>query len=136
MPELLANIDVDDLPCATAFYTAALGLRVGRRLGTFGVELLGAALPLFLLAKPPGSLPFGGATVGRSYARHWTPVHLDFAVDDLDDAVATACAAGARLEGEPSQHAFGRMATLADPFGHGLCLIEFNARGYDALVES
>ena len=23
---------------------------------------------------------------------------------------------------------------LADPFGHGFCLVEFNARGYDALL--
>jgi len=24
---------------------------------------------------------------------------------------------------------------LADPFGHGFCLIQFSAEGYDALVE-
>ena len=31
MADLLVNIDVDDLEKAVAFYTAGLGLRVGRR---------------------------------------------------------------------------------------------------------
>jgi len=25
-------------------------------------------------------------------------------------------------------------APCADPFGHGFCLVEFNAQGYDALL--
>jgi catechol 2,3-dioxygenase-like lactoylglutathione lyase family enzyme len=89
--ELLVNIDVDDLERATAFYTAALPLRVGRRFGGGGaVELLGAGAPIYLLAKPAGS---GGAPgAARGYGRHWTPVHLDFAVDDLDAAVVQAVA--------------------------------------------
>jgi hypothetical protein len=24
---------------------------------------------------------------------------------------------------------------LADPFGHGFCLLQFNQKGYDALLE-
>ena len=39
--DILINIDVDDLGRAAAFYTAALGLKVGRRFGTFAVELTG-----------------------------------------------------------------------------------------------
>ncbi len=38
----LINIDVDDLERAVSFYTAAFGLKVGRRLGPSVVELLGA----------------------------------------------------------------------------------------------
>ena len=30
--------------------------------------------------------------------------------------------------------AYGRIAMLADPFGHGFCLLQFNDRGYDALL--
>ena len=41
MPDLLVNIDVDDLPKAIAFYSDAFGLTVGRRFGAMGVELLG-----------------------------------------------------------------------------------------------
>jgi hypothetical protein len=32
--------------------------------------------------------------------------------------------------------AYGRIAMLADPFGHGFRLLSFNERGYDALLES
>jgi predicted enzyme related to lactoylglutathione lyase len=130
MVELLANIDVDDLERGVAFYEA-LGLQLGRRFGAEAAEMVGAAVRVFLLAKPAGSAPFTGAP-GRSYARHWTPVHLEFAVDDVHQAVAAACAAGAQLEGEIQSLAFGQLAVLADPFGHGFCLIQFNAQGYDA----
>jgi len=132
VPELIANIDVDDLARAEAFYTAALGLRLGRRFGADAVELVGASARLFLLAKPAGTAPYDGAASGRGYARHWTPVHLDFAVADLAVALASARAAGAVLERDVASYAFGRMAMLADPFGHGFCLIEFGPGGYDA----
>ncbi|MDF2694130.1 MAG: hypothetical protein K0S65_2513, partial [Labilithrix sp.] len=29
----------------------------------------------------------------------------------------------------------GRMANLGDPFGHGICLLQMNEKGYDALLE-
>ena len=131
--DLLVNIDVDDLDRATAFYTAALPLRVGRRFGDGGVELLGASSPIYLLAKPAGSEGAPGAR--RGYGRHWTPVHLDFVVPDLDAAVARAMAAGAVLEVPAATHAWGSIAMLADPFGHGFCLIEFSEQGYDAIAD-
>ena len=37
-------------------------------------------------------------------------------------------------EGETCDAAYGRLAMFADPFGHGFCLIQFNERGYDALL--
>ena len=131
--DLLVNIDVDDLARATAFYTAALPLRVGRRFGDGGVELLGASSPVYLLAKPAGSEGAPGAR--RGYARHWTPVHLDLAVPDLKAAIARATAAGAVLESPATTHAWGTIAMLADPFGHGFCLIEFSEQGYDAIAD-
>ncbi|MEX2207189.1 MAG: VOC family protein [Myxococcota bacterium] len=135
MTRILVNIDVDDLARGLDFYTRALELRLGRRLGPEIVELLGAEAPIYLLAKPAGSRPSPGSPQVRDYRRHWTPVHLDVAVPDIGAAVSRAVAAGAVLEGSIETHAFGRMATLADPFGHGLCLIEFQGRGYDALVD-
>lgn len=133
--QLLVNIDVPDLDAATAFYVEAFGFRVGRRLGGAGVELLGAGAPLYLLPKPAGSPAAETTAAQRSYQRHWTPVHLDLAVPDVTTARARALAAGATAEGEISDHVWGRMARLADPYGHGVCLIEFRGRGYDALVE-
>ena len=131
---LLANIDVDDLARGVEFYCAALGLRVGRRLGAGAVELVGAAAPIYLLEKPVGSVAAGDMEQRRDYRRHWTPVHLDFVVEDIGAAVARACAAGARLEGEVTTHAWGHLAVLADPFGHGFCLIQFTGRGYDEIA--
>jgi catechol 2,3-dioxygenase-like lactoylglutathione lyase family enzyme len=129
-------IDVDELERGIAFYTQGLGLTLGRRLGSAWAELLGAGSPVDLLAKPAGSAAVPGAAGPlRSYARHWTPVHLDVSVEDLDAALARALAAGARLERDVQEQVWGRMANLADPFGHGLCLLELRGRGYDALLE-
>ncbi|MGE3292675.1 MAG: VOC family protein [Geminicoccaceae bacterium] len=132
--QLLVNIDVDDLDRAVSFYTAMLGLRVGRRFGTGGVELIGGGAPIYLLAKEAGSEGAPGAR--RGYARHWTPIHLDFVVAGLDAAVARAVAAGAVLEAPATTRAWGSIAMLADPFGHGFCLIEFSDAGYDAIAEA
>ena len=129
-------IDVDDLERGVAFYTGALGLKVGRRLGGSVVELLGAVAPIDLLEQPAAGPAVPGTGIGRSYARHWTPVHLDVVVDKLDQAVARARALGATLERPVREHGWGRIATLADPFGHGLCLIEFKGRGYDEIALS
>jgi len=129
---VLINIDVPDLEAATEFYTAAFGLSVGRRFGTDAVELLGWPSPVYLLRKNAGTIGAGGQP--RTYERHWTPVHLDVAVEDIDAAVAQAVSAGAELEHAPQTAPYGKIAMLADPFGHGLCLIEFIGRGYDEIA--
>jgi catechol 2,3-dioxygenase-like lactoylglutathione lyase family enzyme len=90
MPGLLVNLDVDDMDRGIQFYTDGLGLRMGRRFDDAFVELLGADVPMYLLHKPPGSSPFAGAKDGRTYARHWTGVHLDFVVDDIEAAIRKA----------------------------------------------
>ncbi|MBO9661513.1 VOC family protein [Dokdonella sp.] len=132
---LLANIDVDDLDRAEAFYVDALGLRVGRRFGGEVVELLGASSPLYLLRKDADSMAGDATSQRRDYRRHWTPVHLDFVVADLDAALQRALDAGAMLEGSPRTANWGRVATLADPFGHGFCLLQFLGRGYDEIAD-
>jgi len=133
--ELLANIDVDDVAVATEFYCQALNLTVGRRFGDAGVELLGASSAIYLLEKPTGTVACHGAGPTRHYSRHWTPVHLDFVVPDVNAAVTRAVAAGAVLERPVRDEPYGKIAGLADPFGNGICLLEMSARGYDALVE-
>ena len=130
---LLINIDVDDLPRAEAFYRDAFGLSAARRFGDGAVEMLGAQVPLYyLLRKPAGSTAAGEAR--RDYHRHWTPLHLDVVVDDLDAALARALAAGARAEGDVREAAWGRIVQLADPFGHGWCLLQFLGHGYDEIA--
>lgn len=130
---LLVNIDVPDLEAGVAFYTAAFGLTVGRRFGGEVVELTGWPAPLYLLSKAAGTVGAGDSR--RDYARHWTPVHLDVVVDDVAAALARAVAAGATAEGGIRTAVWGKLAQLADPFGHGLCLIEFLNRGYDEIAD-
>ena len=135
--QLRICIDVEDLDRAVAFYRDVFGLRPGRRFGDDWVELLGGTSPIDLLRSAAGSRPSKALPEAkRDYARHWTPVHLDFMVEDLDDVVRRACAAGATLDREVKERPYGRMANLADPFGHGLCILQLNARGYDALLET
>lgn len=132
--DLLINLDVPDLDVATRFYVEAFGFRVGRRLGAAGTELLGAGAPLYLLPKPEASAATPGGATRRTYARHWTPLHLDVVVADIHAALARALAAGARAEDDVSEHAWGYMVPLADPFGHGICLVQLAAGGYDAIA--
>jgi uncharacterized glyoxalase superfamily protein PhnB len=131
--DLLVNIDVPDLGRAIAFYGDAFGLTVTRRLGADAAELSGWPVRLYLLRKPEGS-PAAAEDL-RHYDRHWTPVHLDVVVDDLDVSLARALAAGARAETEVRAETWGKIVVVADPFGHGLCLIEFLGRGYDEISE-
>ena len=132
--DLLVNIDVPDLQRAAAFYTDAFGLTVSRRFGEGGLELSGLPAKLYLLEKPEGSV--GAGDDRRRYGRHWTPVHLDIVVDDLDAALSKALAAGAVVDAEPRTDVWGKIVLLADPFGNGFCLIEFLNRGYDEIAPS
>ena len=130
---VLINIDVPDAEIGVRFYVAAFGLEIGRRFGSDFVELLGWEAPVYLLTKKAGTVGAGGDL--RRYERHWTPFHLDIVVDDVDAAVARAVDAGATLEAPARDTPYGRIAMLGDPFGHGFCLLQFSAQGYDALLD-
>jgi predicted enzyme related to lactoylglutathione lyase len=135
MAAILVNIDVPELEPAIAFYTRAFGLQLARRLGPDFAELVGAQAPIYLLVKGAGTPALPGRDAKRSYARHWTPVHLDFVVPDIEVALAHALEAGAKQESAISDHAYGKLVLLSDPYGHGACLLQFNARGYDAIAK-
>lgn len=129
---LLLNIDVPDLAEAERFYAAAFGLRRGRRFGDDALELLGAEVPIYLLHKAAGSI--GAGVSPRDYLRHWSPLHCDVVVDDLDASLIRAVAAGAIQEGAVREAGWGRIVQLADPFGHGWCLLQFVGRGYGEIA--
>ncbi|WP_447921829.1 GNAT family N-acetyltransferase [Achromobacter aegrifaciens] len=131
---ILINIDVPDLEHAIDFYHRAFGLTLRRRLGPKAAEMLGAETPIYLLEKAAGTPAAGATRQPRDYARHWTPLHLDVVVEDADRAVELAVAAGARLEDPAVSHAWGRIAHLSDPYGHGICILQFLGRGYDELA--
>lgn len=133
MIEAHAYIEVTELDRGIEFYCNGLGLTLKRRLSSRWVELEGANLPIFLLGNRPPIADLGSTKVPRSYERHWTPVHLDFIVPDLDLAVARLSALGGSLDRGIKDREYGRIANMADPFGNGFDLIGFSGPGYDAV---
>jgi predicted enzyme related to lactoylglutathione lyase len=127
---VIVNMDVPELQPAIDFYTEAVGVRFSRFLDDDVAELAYGPSAIYLLRKPAGSPPTLAAVRVRDFARHWTPVHVDFVVADLDEAVARAIAAGAIRESECIEWRGSRCVTFADPFGHGFCLIEFIGERY------
>lgn len=127
---IIINIDVPDLELAIAFYCAALGLEHKRTLENDVAELAGGSSVIYLLHNPAGSGATSTTSEPRQYSRHWTPVHLDFVVNDLAQATERALKAGARQESECIEWKGSRCITFSDPFGHGFCLIEFDGETY------
>ena len=124
MISVSVSIDVPDLADGIRFYTDALGFaKVSEPVPGVAVLRVGAS-EICLLEKAPGSIPSPHTQEQRHYQRHWTPVHLDFHVDDLKSALARALKAGAKQEQLFENPEHGSAAFCSDPFGHGFCLIE------------
>ncbi|MDN3517558.1 VOC family protein [Aquisalimonas lutea] len=128
--KIVVNIDVPELAPAIAFYCAALGLKHNRTLDDDVAELTGASVVIYLLQNAPGSRAAATAPDARRYVRHWTPVHVDFVVDDIAAAANRALEAGASRESECIEWRGSKCVTFSDPFGHGFCLIEFAGESY------
>lgn len=116
--EVFAYLCVADAAAAIDFYARAFG-----------------ATEKFRLTEPGGrighaEMDFGGATImlcdeypecGIRGPQRGAPtsVTLHLHVDDADEAIARAVAAGATLEREPSDAFYGeRGGSVFDPFGH------------------
>ncbi len=128
--KVIVNIDVPDLARAIDFYTAAFGLEPSRVIDGDVAELEGASTRIYLLQNPAGSRPVRTLALARQYSRHWTPVHMDFVVDDVAAAARRALDAGALQESECIEWRGSKCITFSDPFGHGFCLIEFAGETY------
>jgi uncharacterized glyoxalase superfamily protein PhnB len=121
---LSVSVDVPSLADGIAFYGKAFGFEVSATpVPGVAVLKLGSA-SLCLLEKKEGTRPSPHTAETRRYGRHWTPVHLDLHVSDLDAALARAIAAGARQEQVFRNAKHGSAAFCSDPFGHGFCLIQ------------
>lgn len=118
------SLDVPSLEAGLAFYGRTFGFQeISRPLPVLASIALGEAR-ILLVEKPEGSFPFPDAKDPRSYRRHWTPVHLDFHVEDARAVRARAEAAGATCEAWHERPGRPPVAFMADPFGHGFCLIQ------------
>jgi len=124
--KIIINIDVPELKPAVQFYCAALGLTHTRTLDDDTAELTGASSTLYLLQKGRGTQAVKSPAIDRDYQRHWTPVHFDLVVPDVDSAAKRAIAAGAKPETGHVDWRGSRCLSFSDPFGHGFCFIQFD----------
>ena len=136
MSQLLINIDVPDIDVGVSFYVNGLGFTLVRTLFEKSVaELVLGQATVYLIEQAEETKPFPAASRPRTYERHWTPVHLDVVVADMSAALEKAIAAGATRSGGTTTHDWGTLTPLSDPFGHGVCLLQFSPAGYDAVAE-
>jgi len=116
---MLIALPTGDRVAAHTFYAKAFGFEAFGPLADDGVPeplqfRLGDDLALMLI--PVGGF---GWTVGRPVAgRGVSEVALSIAVGDVDDAFATAVAAGAEVVAAPERKPWGCTAAVADPDGH------------------
>jgi catechol 2,3-dioxygenase-like lactoylglutathione lyase family enzyme len=103
------SIDVQDVDRAVDFYRDALGLRVIEKGDSWATMALGEQTFFF-------GLPWGPeGRIERDHKRHWTPVHLDFVVDDFDSTVERALGASAKLDRPVLRRPdLGDMANMSD----------------------
>src|SRR5260370_18833353 len=106
-------MDMEDVDRGVEFYGGGPGLTVGEHRPGWAQVKLGEQT--FWIMKTPAGVQ---GQISRDYRRHWTPVHLDFTVEDIDEAVKRAVDAGGKLEGEVQRGPKGGLAKLVDPAGN------------------
>jgi catechol 2,3-dioxygenase-like lactoylglutathione lyase family enzyme len=117
------TIDVPSLAEGLRFYCGTFGFEeIARPVPGYAVLRAGEGR-LGLMQRAEGTAPAPGSPDRRRYARHWTPVHLDFHVAEFDSVLARALAHGALCEQRFDRPDRPPVAFLSDPFGHGFCLI-------------
>lgn len=123
MHSMSISIDVPDLDSAVSFYTQGLGFKELKKAGTDMIILDAGNIQVYLLKKDSNSASTKFDTPLRNYDRHWTPIHFDFDVVDIEKALKMVVTAGGIHEGGDSGD-WGSIAYCSDPFGHGFCLIQ------------
>jgi catechol 2,3-dioxygenase-like lactoylglutathione lyase family enzyme len=121
------TIDVPRLEEGLAFYRDALGLiEISRPIATYVILKCGDG-EIGIVEKVAGTKPAKGSADVRRYERHWTPVHIDFHVEDFEGVLARLLYAGAVCEQKYEIVGRPPIAFCSDPFGNGFCLL--GARG-------
>lgn len=120
---IYVSLDVPTLDEGLKFFGEAFGFVESARPHPGYAILKNGDSRIGLLAKTAGSAPAPDCGDVRRYGRHWTPVHIDFHVEDFDGALEKALAAGAKTEQVHKVDGYPPVAFCSDPFGHGFCII-------------
>ncbi|MBK9033157.1 MAG: VOC family protein [Myxococcales bacterium] len=127
-PTVHVSIDVPDLAAGLRFYQAVFGLtETARPFPTMAI-LDGNNVTVCIHQKTAGSRSSSTGDDVRRYDRHWTPVHLDLHVADLDTVLDQVRAEGGAIEHEFRTQGPRPTAFCSDPFGNGFCVIAEPAR--------
>ncbi|WNZ57612.1 VOC family protein [Microbulbifer sp. MKSA007] len=121
MIKLSISIDVSNIKQAEDFYIKALGckkLRDQAGMSVISVE----NCDIYLQEKEARSAAAPTETAERNYSRHWTPVHIDFLTENVDEIVKRIVKLGGKHEGG-ERGDWGTIAYCSDPFGNGFCVI-------------
>ncbi len=116
--EMIPYLCVSDTAAAIRYYERAFGATERFRLtepgGRIGHAELDLGGNLLMLADEfPECGIHSASTIGGS------PVTIHLHVDDADEWIRRAVAAGATLESEPADYFYGeRSGSVRDPFGH------------------
>lgn len=121
--KLTMSVDVPSIEEGLKFFGDAFGFVETARPHPGYAMLTSGEASLGLLAKPAGSSPAKGSADVRKYERHWTPVHIDFRVQDFEAALERALKAGAKSEQVHRMPGYPPVAFCSDPFGHGFCIV-------------
>lgn len=124
MVTVSVSVDVPSLDEGLRFYGEAFGFEKVAEPYPGVAVLRTEEAQLLLLAKDSGTCPCPAPVAERHYGRHWTPVHIDFHVDNFQSVLAKALAAGAKQEQLHARPGRPSVAFCSDPFGHGFCIIE------------
>lgn len=117
-------IDVPNLDEGIRFYRDAFGFEeAGRPVDIYAVLKCDNST-IGLMEKAAGTKPAEGADDVRRYERHWTPVHVDFRVDDLEKTLRRVLSAGGKCEKKFDGGEHSPIAFCSDPFGNGFCVLE------------
>ncbi|WP_462117126.1 VOC family protein [Methylorubrum extorquens] len=96
--KVTVSIDVPSIEEGLKFFGDVFGFVETARPHPGYATLASGDATIGLLAKPAGSSPAPESNDLRRYERHWTPVHVDFRVDDFEGTLGRALANGAKAE--------------------------------------
>lgn len=122
-PSVHLSIDVPNLEQGLRFYSVVFGFQETSRPFPSMAILDADNLTVCMHEKAAGSRSSGGSEEVRRYERHWTPVHMDLHVPDLDAVLAKVRAEGGLVEQEYRTEGPRPVAFCSDPFGNGFCVI-------------
>ena len=121
--KVTVSIDVPTIEEGLDFFGPVFGFSETSRPHPGFAVLSSGEATISLLEKSAGTTPVKDGNDVRRYERHWTPVHIDFRVNDFEETLKKALAAGATSEEEHRVSGYPPVAFCSDPFGHGFCIV-------------